>query len=724
MRDLLLARRPWLGIAFVAAIALVMRSIYLYQFSSLPDWNQLTVDNWYHHNWAMTIADGNVFGDTTYFRAPLYAWCLGALYFLFSPSILVARLFGIAVGVASVILTYRIADNIAGRRAALIAAVIQAIYPMLMMTEAELLLDPLFMLLVQALILCVQQWAVKRNFWAMLVSSLIAGLAVITRPTLLVLVPVLFGMLLWQIRHHRTTLVRQVLAVVLGLSVTVGAVFTRNLIIANDPVLVASQGGINFFIGNNDAADGLHAVMPEPFGYNWRIADITYLAEQSRGHSLKPGEVSSYWTRETWHWIFDHLFRFAQLTLKRLWFSFADLEIDNNRLQATLKDRIPIAKYNPLGFGILFILAVAGAAMFWRPSDSTRWLVVGALALTLVNALFFVNSRFRLPLLPVYCVLAGVGVAFVAENFRSVVRRTLPAVAAVAAGIVAYAPSLAVPRQTSAQDELSRGLVFYNSGNYHTALASYRLAFATDSAFPDVNANLGAAHLRLGLADSARVYFEREIVFHPARSLAYANTAALALVKGQIDSAGRFAVAAINRKPYEPAPWIVLIRASAQTPGISRDSLRTVGVRASNTTRNNPDVCFEAAAALDAVGDDDAAIELFGRVADSRPLPIETDDRMFTSGYRTAIAKEERQRARANMSLGAIYGRRGEYAQAATYSASAIAVDSNLSGAWVNLISAKVQLGLDTQAKELMQSAIVRFPNDPFISSLKTRLIQ
>ena len=53
--DALKANR-WLLI--ILALALVVRVYYLNYYFHLPDWDQLTVDNYYHHHWAQSIASG------------------------------------------------------------------------------------------------------------------------------------------------------------------------------------------------------------------------------------------------------------------------------------------------------------------------------------------------------------------------------------------------------------------------------------------------------------------------------------------------------------------------------------------------------------------------------------------------------------------------------------------------------------------------------------------
>jgi hypothetical protein len=123
--------------------ALVIRVLYLLNYSDLPQWDQLTVDNYYHHHWAENLAGGNILGDTTYFRAPFYIYILGLVYTLFGASLWAARLFGMVVGLASIYCTYRIGRQAFSHQVGLVAAAVQSINPVFLYFEAELLLDRL-----------------------------------------------------------------------------------------------------------------------------------------------------------------------------------------------------------------------------------------------------------------------------------------------------------------------------------------------------------------------------------------------------------------------------------------------------------------------------------------------------------------------------------------------------------------------------------------------------
>ena len=69
-------RIEWILPLSVLVLAALVRVLYLVSYHNSLDWEWLTVDNWYHHNWAVRLASGDIWGGTTYFRAPFYVYCL------------------------------------------------------------------------------------------------------------------------------------------------------------------------------------------------------------------------------------------------------------------------------------------------------------------------------------------------------------------------------------------------------------------------------------------------------------------------------------------------------------------------------------------------------------------------------------------------------------------------------------------------------------------------
>ena len=98
-------------------------------------------------------------------------------------------------------------------------------------------------------------------------------------------------------------------------------------------MLIASQGGINFYIGNNKHATGATAVMPE-FGATWQYADCEYLAKRETGRlgqNMKPSEVSSFYYRRALRSMSEDPGRWLGLILKKLSYFWNSYEISNNQ---------------------------------------------------------------------------------------------------------------------------------------------------------------------------------------------------------------------------------------------------------------------------------------------------------------------------------------------------------------------------------------------------------
>ncbi|MEW5994552.1 MAG: glycosyltransferase family 39 protein, partial [Candidatus Zixiibacteriota bacterium] len=544
-------RKGYWWLLAVMAAALIVRVVYLVSYSQLPDWDQLTVDNYYHHNWAQSIADGNILGDTTYFRAPFYVWCLGLLYALFGASLWVARVFGLLVGLASILMTYLIGRKLFSPTVGLLAALLHSLFPVMIYFESELLLDPTFTLLLQLSVFQFLIWREKKTISSALRLGLLLGLACITRPTALVFAPAVILSILFGLRSWRQRLFH-VLVFGMGTLVFTGVVFARNLAVARDPVLISSQGGINLYIGNNEAADGISAVLPEPLGHNWELREISFIAERDAGHSLKPGDVSGYWTRRAVSWIVDNPGAFLLLFLKKLYFSVSDRMISNNRDLGSFFRSVPVLKHNPLSFGLIFALAIVAAVAALRREYGVRLLVVLIVIYSFALSFFFFNSRFRLPVTPFYLLLASFGVRLPVTAFRDDKRRLVIGVTfGVGAALLSFLPVYSLQPWVSPQALISKGLYFYSQGEIDRALSYHRLALAVDSTFPEVNLNMGVCFFRQGDEDSARCYFEREARLHPLRAKSWVNLASLELVNGRVDQALAYASRAVEKRPFD-----------------------------------------------------------------------------------------------------------------------------------------------------------------------------
>ena len=175
---------------------------------------------------------------------------------------------------------------------------------MLIFFTGELLIAPLLVFLDLLLIILLLRAGKKPGALLYGLAGLVMGLSAIARPNILLFAPTV---VLWMLVRHWRELRRglvYVACIKVGCLLPILPVTIRNYVVGNDRVLIASQGGVNFYIGNNPWSDGRTAIVPGTPGGWWEgyYASIA-LAEEAEGRKLKPSEVSSYYYRKGWEFI-------------------------------------------------------------------------------------------------------------------------------------------------------------------------------------------------------------------------------------------------------------------------------------------------------------------------------------------------------------------------------------------------------------------------------------
>ncbi len=712
------SRKPDLwALILILAIALAVRIVYLYQFSQLPDWEHLTVDNNYHINWATSIANGNLLGDTTYFRAPLYVFALALIIKLFGVSLWAFRIFGLLIGLGTLLLVYQTSLQYSGVRAARLAALLYALFPIAVYFESELLLDSLFTFLLLAAWYATLRASENRSGLSLLIAGFLWGLSAITRPTSLILLP----LSLWPLLKDRENLVgrrwRNSLILVLGTAAIVGAVAVRNIVVASDPVLISSQAGINLYIGNNPIADGVSAELEEPLGLNWRVGDISYIAEKQVGRELKSGEVSEYWMSRAIAWIVEYPAEAGQLYLAKLSFFFSNQEISNNRSLDRFLQLFPFFKYNPISFGLLFVFGTFGFICTRKRFPELLPVALIVVIYAVVISLFFVTSRFRLPVIPFIIILGASVAGMTRAQFKT--RRWHGLVAGLLVSVISFVPIGKVPQGTPVMDYISRGLSSYARQEYLTALQLFQEGRAIDTTFPDINLNCGAAFFRMGELDSASYYFEREIAANPQRHAAYTNLASLLFLNDKPEQAQSLATQAISLRPYDIDANIILVRSAAASDHVAAEQLQSLLDSAVTRTSGDIGILLESGIAALRHGQYMSAERFLRAATLSSPPPIETDDFAFDREFRNSEKNRKPLYASAHYQLSYLLGLSGRYSDAVYEAHRAIELDSSLVEAYVNLVTGYLAMGKSLQADSVLQVAENLFPRNPLLQRFK-----
>lgn len=410
-------------LAGILMAAVFFRTVYFFQLLDSPFFRHPILDAGYYYNWAWQLASGGFRSSGDFSGNPLYAYFLAFLLRFLRAGPALIRVFQHLLGVSTCLLLYYSGGKLFGRKVGVVAGLLYAVLPLAIFYEGWLLSASLEAFLMTAL-LALLLAAVGRSgsFW--LAGGILAGLLVLARPSLVPL-----GVAVWIILGPaRERLVQRVARLFLfgvGLLIPLFLFSLQSFGGRGEAGFISPHGGENFYIGNHPRATGL-GQMPEFARGIPELQRRDFLAESSRlsGRQLSSAQSSRFWFGQGLNFIRDYPLRFFQSLIVKVYLFFCGVDFfDNYQFQFFRDLFIPLGF--PLSWRLLSALALAGLVAARPAGRSGGLLQIFLCAYLLSIALFFVTSRFRAPIAPLFCLAAaGVAVAVGEDLFR---RRLLPA---------------------------------------------------------------------------------------------------------------------------------------------------------------------------------------------------------------------------------------------------------------------------------------------------------
>jgi hypothetical protein len=181
--------------------------------------------------------------------------------------------------------------------------------------------------------------------------------------------------------------------------------------------VVPWQGAYNLWAANKPTANGKYFAQELTGGLDvgeqrnpTRVeSELLY----ARATGLPPTDVPAmnrYWRGLFLAHVRDAPVAWLGLMARKAYYLVNTFEQYNNKTFAYQRTLSPWLRWNPLHWGLTFVLAVAGAAVLWRGTDrrGAAILVAGiAFVYGAGTILYFPGDRFRLPLLPLAALFAG-----------------------------------------------------------------------------------------------------------------------------------------------------------------------------------------------------------------------------------------------------------------------------------------------------------------------------
>lgn len=405
-------------------IAFLIRLLFIVETTGSPFVENLFSDSEIYTNYAEEIVDsGNWIGDEAFFMAPVYPYSIAVVKLIFGDSTLVLRFLQVIISSLTLIFIYLSAKNYFNRNTALLALIISGFFSSYIF-YAGIIFSETFQVFTIAVLIYLFSLRDKQSqikYW--LLTGFVFGIAVLLRGNILLFLPVIFIYLLVDSKlSKRITLSRvKVISIfVLGTFAAIIPVTLRNLAVSGEFVLLTTNGGINFYIGNNQDAIGVF-VTPDEFNFAQDMSGKEY-AERITGAELSASEASTFWYNKTLDEITDNPIKFVEL-IGRKFLLFFDaqpfpqssiLDMDFYRRHYSNVLKLPLIEYS-----VISLLFIMGIIIYIKQKQIDYLLLLFTIVYILATILFFVNGRFRLGITPVMIIFSSFGAIKVFEYIKS-----------------------------------------------------------------------------------------------------------------------------------------------------------------------------------------------------------------------------------------------------------------------------------------------------------------
>lgn len=324
------------------------------------------------------------------------------------------QLASIVLGVPQVIFGVVLANVLAGRRAAIVAAVLLAAYPNIWITDGSLFVEGMMAGLTTAATWCVYRWRDSpRRAWMVAIGALI-GLAALTRGEAILLVPLL--LVPAALRAPSLNRPERWVQAGAGIAACLAALAPWTIYNAGRfdvfVPLSTNSNEVLFYANCDDVYSG------PSIGF-WSFAcQERYRAE----HGEPPGdqaEKAVYWRELAVDYVRDHRGQVPKVVAARVgrqWELFRPWQtVDFGFIEG--RPRRPMQAGLGMYYGMM-ALAVAGTVSLRRRGVPVWPLWSHAVAVTLTAIYAYGTVRFRAPFEPILCVMAAVGIVALWDRAR------------------------------------------------------------------------------------------------------------------------------------------------------------------------------------------------------------------------------------------------------------------------------------------------------------------
>ena len=401
-------RTPEAALALILVFSAVVRVFFFRQLAATDLVTVPILDSQAYHDWAVQLVSGNPGWGETYWMGPLYPHLLALVYAVFGVGGMAISVLQLMLSVVNIGLVYLLARDFQHEGQTPwtppLAAGIFALYGAPVFYAGVILMatlvTTLYLLVARQVLIA---W--HRNTTASwLVLGLLTGLTALARGNVLLLLITLPVLILKSNIDTKMRLKKTAAFVLAGL-LMLAPVTARNLVVADDFVILTSNGGINLLIGQKAAFKGLFAPIMEE-GQSQYDASMEKTLERELGRDLKGSEVSRILTKRAMVEFRDNIGHMPMHYLRKIYRFWNGYELPQIFSYDYWHHQLPALRVLVIPFTLLAALGLLGIRFLPPDRRLIMGLMLGTYFLSLLP--FFPTSRYRVPLAPLLAIGAAV----------------------------------------------------------------------------------------------------------------------------------------------------------------------------------------------------------------------------------------------------------------------------------------------------------------------------
>ncbi|MCP4219395.1 MAG: tetratricopeptide repeat protein [bacterium] len=548
-----------------------LRVLYLNELTTRPDFKYPIIDADFHDYWARGIAfdqwapapdkiDPGV-RTSPYFRPPGYPYFLALLYKLFGPGYVWPRIIQFLLGLINVLLAFYLGRRYFGAVAGLIVAGFMSFFWTFIYFEGELHAPVLVIGLILTALLLLGRWTTKLSLGRSVSVGLVLGFTALVRPSYLLFIP---AVLVWAFTLAKPDknwkgLGNAFAGLFLGSLLVIVPAAVRNYVASGEFVLITSSAGINLYLGNNSNADGTcqsEIADLGPFRTCYDYPGLRANLAARLGREVSHSEFSSYLTGKALRFIRGNPWKVFALTARKALLILGPSEVSHNKVVQMEREDSAVLKYLPGNFsfvsalavlGLLFLVAESRAYSMERESGAVdragghsedgaggllerlqvaRLLVYLACAWFVSILPFFAASRYRVPAVPLFLLLASYGLFRLGELLvKRDFKRGVPWLISAIVLFLLFSVNFSGYKLDRARWHYTRGAGYTRENKLGDAAAHLRKAIDINPRHVDAHIDLGVVETNLGKLEQSVYHYKKALEIWPAATIVHYNLA-------------------------------------------------------------------------------------------------------------------------------------------------------------------------------------------------------